>query len=75
MPKSKIGRINIHPDVTLDAVIEACERQMTSLDNPGFCILCGIENGSCEPDARGNPCETCGQKTVYGSQELLFRMA
>ena len=62
----------IHPSITNDRIIDACERRLTSLDNPGFCLACGIEQEGCEPDARRYECEACGEKMVYGSDELLF---
>ena len=64
-----------HPDLTDETIIEATERQMFSLDNPGFCLVCGIENGGCEPDARRYECEACGERAVYGAQELLLYIA
>jgi len=54
--------------------MEAVERQMSSLDNPGFCIACGADAEGCEPDARGYECECCGEKAVYGAEELLLRL-
>jgi hypothetical protein len=63
-----------HPDITVDRVMEACNRQMTTLDNPGFCIACGEEADGCEPDARGYKCEACGENKVYGAEELLLGM-
>jgi hypothetical protein len=51
------------------------DRQMTTLDNPGFCIACGEEADGCEPDARGYECEYCGERRVYGAAELLLHMA
>lgn len=55
-------------------IIEAAERQMITLDNPGFCLSCGQEVDGVEPDAHGYWCETCGQKEVYGAQELVFML-
>lgn len=55
-----------------DQILEAVQRQMTTLDNPGFCLSCGSQSDSCEPDARAIKCETCGASSVYGAQELLF---
>jgi hypothetical protein len=66
--------MKMHPDVTIDVVVEAVERQMTTLDNPGFCIKCGNEQDGCEPDARGYECEACGAHAVYGAEELLLIM-
>jgi hypothetical protein len=67
--------MRIHASITIERVIGACERELTSLDNPGFCIACGCEAEGCEPDARGYECEACGEAAVYGAEELLLRMA
>lgn len=64
--------MKLHPSITSERVAEACEREMTTLDNPGFCIACGEEAEGCEPDARGYECEHCGMRKVYGAEELLF---
>jgi hypothetical protein len=67
--------MNVHPSITEARILEACERRLTSLDNPGFCLACGNEQGGCEPDMRNGPCESCGENKVYGAEELLIRMA
>jgi hypothetical protein len=64
----------VHPSITEARIVEACERWMTSLDNPGFCLACGHEQGGCEPDARRYECEACGEPRVYGAEELLIEM-
>lgn len=64
-----------HKSITLDRVLEAAERHLSTLDNPGFCIACGEEAEGVEPDARRYICESCGQAGVYGADELLLRMA
>ena len=66
--------MKIHPSITEDHILEACERRMTSLDDPGFCIACGNEQGGCEPDARRCECEACGEHAVCGAEELLIEM-
>lgn len=38
----------------------------------GFCLACGAERGTCEPDARKYPCEECGLNQVYGAEELML---
>ena len=38
----------------------------------GFCLGCGSENSEVEPDARKYECESCGEKRVYGAQEVLL---
>ena len=39
--------------------------------NLGFCTECGAEKDSCEPDAREYRCEDCGERAVYGAEELI----
>jgi predicted amidophosphoribosyltransferase len=64
--------MNIHPDITADAILDAVQRHMTTLDNPGFCTSCGEEVDGIDPDARGDECECCGAPAVYGAEELLM---
>jgi hypothetical protein len=61
----------IHPSITEAKIIDAIRRRTTGLDDPGFCIACGHEQGGCEPDARKYECESCGWHAVYGAEELL----
>lgn len=68
----KINGIEVHKNVTAEAITDAVERRMTTLDNPGFCILCGLEADGCEPDARNYKCESCGAEQVFGADELLL---
>ena len=58
--------------ITDERIIDAIQRQMTSLDNPGFCKACGEEADGCEPDARNYTCEYCGEDQVFGAEEMLF---
>lgn len=67
--------MKIHPRITADRILDAVERQQTSLDNPGFCNACGEEQEGCEPDARNYTCEHCGAKQVFGAEEFLFEIA
>lgn len=62
----------MHSSITEERVMEAVKRQMTGLDNPGFCTACGAEAEGCEPDARRYKCEHCGQPRVFGAEELLM---
>ena len=57
--------------VTFDQVVEAIERD----EQIGFCLACGSEASPVEPDARRYRCESCGERRVYGAEELLLRVA
>ena len=41
----------------------------------GFCKACGAEAYGVEPDARNYTCESCGEPSVFGAEELLMEMA
>jgi hypothetical protein len=64
--------MKLHPSLTPKRLIEAVERGITTLDNPGFCIACGAEAESCEPDAQKYECEHCGKRAVYGAEFLAM---
>ena len=66
--------MRVHESITLDVLMDAVERRENELDNPGFCITCGEEHYSCEPDAREYECEHCGEHSVYGAEEILLNM-
>jgi predicted RNA-binding Zn-ribbon protein involved in translation (DUF1610 family) len=67
-----MAKRNIHERaesvVGAERILEAVEAD----ENVGFCLGCGEETYGVEPDAVGYPCEACGEKAVYGAQELLF---
>lgn len=58
--------------LSIEDVMAAVERRMTSLDDPGFCLACGAEADGCEPDARGYACEACGERMVHGAEEVFI---
>lgn len=70
-----LKRTDWHLSVTGAAIMEACERRRTSLDNPGFCLACGAEADGVEPDACAYECEACGEPQVFGCEELLMEVA
>ena len=66
-------RLNMHRSITRERVVAACRRRAESLDNPGFCLSCGFEQEGAEPDAEEITCESCGEESVMGSDEILLR--
>jgi len=69
-----IPRERWHPKLTDTVVMVAAERHQLSLDDPGFCLICGNEQGNTEPDARRYKCESCGERQVYGAEELALSL-
>ena len=41
-------------------------------DSTGICRACGEEAYGVEPDAVKYKCEGCGEKQVYGAEEILI---
>ena len=46
-------------------------RLISADDMLGACIACGREADHVEPDARQYPCGACGERQVYGAEELI----
>jgi len=69
-----LARKHWHRTLTDEVILEACQRRLSSLDNPGFCLMCGAE-GACEPDAENYECEACGARQVFGAEALLIVIA
>ena len=66
--------MKLHPSITQDRVLEAAQSQMFGLENPGFCVACGEDAMGCQPDDCNYKCECCGERKVFGAQELMFMM-
>lgn len=66
--------MTVHPSITSDRVIDALHRAEENLERPGFCTACGEDADGVEPDARKYTCEACGEKAVYGAEELLIHL-
>lgn len=64
-----------HKSLTDDVIMDSCERHAMTLDNPGFCLLCGNEASGVEPDAENYQCESCGAEQVFGADQLLIVIA
>lgn len=78
--KNELGRYLLNPtlwhkDVNAETIIDAVKRRDSCLDNPGFCLVCGCEADQCEPDATNYKCEECGERQVFGAEELLMYLA
>lgn len=64
---------SLHHSITHKRLIEAASNSlMFGLDNPGFCVECGHAQEGCEPDARKYKCAACGERKVYGAEELIM---
>lgn len=66
-----------HPSLTPARIERAVRRTMRDEAYLGFCVACGRQHSNVEPDACGYPCTArkChGSRTVYGAEELLFRV-
>lgn len=66
--------MTVHHSITAERVCAAVGRQMTSLDDPGFCTACGADAHGVEPDADGIECEGCGAMAVQGAENLLLHL-
>ena len=61
-----------HRSITIARLVRALERAARTTEDPGFCVICGAEVGGVEPDAEGDRCEQCGERGVYGAEQLLI---
>ena len=61
-------------NLTIEQIADGAKRTMFGMENVGFCLSCGEEQGGCEPDAGEYKCESCGMPTVYGAGELLIML-
>lgn len=61
-----------HKSLTVARIVDGVKRSTFGLADVGFCVACGKEAMGCEPDARKYRCESCGERGVYGAEELLI---
>ena len=64
--------MKIHESITEARVLNAVSDTMFDLENAGFCLACGEDAFGVEPDARKYECEYCGEKKVYGAEEVML---
>ena len=53
--------------LNVDDVLDAAQNE----DYIGFCVACGEERDSCDPDTEGCHCDACGEWAVYGAETLI----
>jgi hypothetical protein len=51
---------------------EQLEEAMSSDESIGFCLACGEETDGVGFDARKYKCEFCGERQVFGAEELMI---
>jgi len=66
------GDKRIHSSLTAKRICEAVERSHRTLENPGFCLSCGVESDGVEPDAEHYQCESCGEDAVCGAEQIML---
>jgi len=64
----------MHESITIERILPMVEESMFGESNIGICLDCGEEQGSCEPDATGHHCESCGMPAVSGVEEILLTL-
>ena len=69
----KIVRISREgkPDTHTFSMTESEARELSE-DSAGFCLACGDQADGVEPDARKYECVNCGERRVYGLEELAL---
>lgn len=65
----------MHKSITYNRVLAVVTDNEQNLGSTGLCISCGAEAEGVEPDARKYECEACGERAVYGAEELLMAVA
>ena len=60
--------MKIHPLITPERI----ETAIADDADLGFCVACGADAEGVEPDARKYECEVCGERKVYGAEELAI---
>ena len=60
--------------LTEDKINDAIERCQDG-EFPGLCLHCGAEHDGVDPDGRNDMCDECGQKAVFGAEEIALMVA
>jgi hypothetical protein len=67
--------MKLHASITKDRILAAVSESMFGMSDDGFCIACGADAMYIEPDAERYTCEICGERAVYGAEQLLLMTA
>ena len=69
-----IGGVGVarHESITEGRVLEACESAAFDLSYLGFCLACGADADSVEPDAERYICVECGESAVMGADNVML---
>ena len=66
--------MGLHPSIDEERIMDVCIATAFGLSSSGLCVKCGSDQEGCEPDVRRYKCESCGERAVYGAQELLLEV-
>lgn len=62
----------MHKNITLERITNLMEESRFGMSDEGICIACGEDAYGVEPDAARYECEVCGEKKVFGAENLIF---
>ena len=68
MNDAEMARVYEFAESHVDEILAAAQET----EFLGFCTHCGEEAYHVDPDACGDPCEACGERGVYGAEELML---
>lgn len=58
--------------VGVETILDSADRSIFDSAWIGYCLACGTEHDSVEPDAEEYECENCGEHQVYGIENILM---
>ena len=64
--------MKVHPSVTHERIMACAEGSLFGTEDDGICVACGEDQMGVEPDAERYKCEACGERQVYGGEQLVL---
>ena len=61
-----------NPAQFADLVMRTAQNNMFGMTNDGICLNCHETQSGCEPDAENYECENCGERDVFGAEQILI---